>query len=99
MRTTEPERWQAALDKVASITPETLEKFYAQEFFELFSGQPLVRLGTREQKARFCTVEGLNQQLDDFIERRGIVYFIDEDVMSMVKHAFEKTREDHYGVQ
>ncbi len=92
MRTTEPARWQELLNKVSAISAETLEKFYKQESFILF-GFP-VKL---ENKSRYCTVEGLNQQLDDFSNRHGIVYYIDESLMSMAKTAFEKTRQDHYG--
>lgn len=92
MRTTEPERWQALLDKVAAITPETLQKFRAQERFT-FLGHPV----TIGDKDRYCTVEGLNRQLDEFEMRVGLVYYIDELIMSMAKTGFEKTREEHYG--
>lgn len=91
MRTTEPQRWQDLLDKVASITPETLAKFRAQELFYL-----LGRAGTISDKDLFCTVEGLNRQLDEFSCRHGIVYYVDESSMSLKKEAFEKTWEDQY---
>ena len=92
MRTTEPERWQKLLDSVASLSVETLEKFHAQEHFYL-----LGRRGTLSDKDRFCTVEGLNRQLDEFELRVGLVYYIDEVTMSMQKTGFQKTREECYG--
>lgn len=91
MRTTEPERWQALLDKVAALSPKILEQFEKQETFEL-----LGQRGPLSDKARYSTVEGLNRQLDDFTDRRGIVYYLDEDIWGMAKTAFEKTREEHY---
>lgn len=91
MRTTEPERWQALLDKVSSTTPGTIAKFHAQEHFSIFG-----RVVTLGDKNRFCTVQGLNRQLDEFTDRLGLVYYIDESIMGMTKAAFEKTREEHY---
>ena len=93
MRTTEPERWQALLDQTAVLSPKTLEQFRDQKTFALL-GQ---RVDWFQDKKRYCTVEGLNQQLDDFELRVGLVYYIDEANWSMAKTAFEKTREEHYG--
>ena len=91
MRTTEPDRWQQLETAVANITEPTLAKFREQQLFELFGRQV-----TLSDKDRFCTVEGLNRQLDEFSNRVGLVYYIDEPSMSMCKAAFEKTREEHY---
>lgn len=92
MRTTEPERWQALLDKVASLSPETIKKFHDQKRFS-FLGQTVHIM----DKDRYCTVEGLNRQLDEFDTRIGLVYYIDESIMGMAKTGFQKTYEEHYG--
>lgn len=94
MRTTEPARWQQLLDKVANLPPALVSKFCNQERFSFLGCS--VTLGTSQQKQRFCTVEGLNAQLDDFQLRRGIVYYLDESANGLQKTAFEKTHEDHY---
>lgn len=89
MRTTEPERWQELLDRVASIPADALRKFRQQTFY-LEGGR---RFNDRD---RFCTVEGLNRQLDEFDMRVGLVYYLDGATMGIKRVAFEKTPEEHF---
>lgn len=91
MRTNDPIRWQALVDSVASISPNTIKIFHEQKFF--------VFLGSRctlEDKDRYCTISGLNRQLDEFTSRAGIVYYLDEKTMCILKEAFTKTYEEQY---
>lgn len=94
-KVTNHDGWLKLLDKVDNIPQEILNEFYDQEYFT-FMGVAGA-FGTVEQKRRFCTVDGLNQQLDSFVAIQGLLFYLNADTRRLEQVEFELTKEyyDH----